>query len=66
LLLFSFSLEVEGCGHPLFLFLFFIFTKKNSLFFIVIFLQFSLFQAGCDHHLGYGDGWMRSKGESEN
>jgi hypothetical protein len=46
---FSFSLEVGGCGHPLFLFLFLkIFTKKKSPF-LLLFFFFSLFQEGCDH-----------------
>jgi hypothetical protein len=48
----------------LFFFIFFPFSQKFPLF-LLLFFFFSLFQEGCDH-LAFGDGWMKSKGESEN
>jgi len=41
----------------------FIFVRKEI--FLLLFFFFYLLQAWCDH-LGYGVGWMRSKGKNEN
>jgi hypothetical protein len=49
----------------LFFFFFFLFSQKKIPLFLLLFFFFSLFQEGCDH-LACGDGWMKSKGESEN
>jgi hypothetical protein len=44
-------MEVGGCGHPIFLFLF---SQKKFSFFLLLFFFFSLFQEGCDH-LAFGE-----------